>query len=128
MQRRRRSIYARNFPHKVRKQKELDGWECQCCGIAQYTVVVPSLDVLNVVIDPSVDHPKMIFLHAAHLNHDPANPDAELVTMCPSCHGSNDYHYRERERWFALERFKHRVLLYRRGLIDWWKVGKGVQP
>ena len=25
-------------------------------------------------------------LHAAHINHDPANPNAELRALCPSCH------------------------------------------
>ena len=28
----------------------------------------------------------VVYLHAAHVNHDPHNPQAELRALCPSCH------------------------------------------
>jgi len=31
-----------------------------------------------------------VHLHAAHINHDPHNPQAELRALCPSCHVRHD--------------------------------------
>ncbi len=28
----------------------------------------------------------VVYLHTAHVNHDPHNPQAELRALCPSCH------------------------------------------
>jgi hypothetical protein len=31
-----------------------------------------------------------VYLHAAHVNHDPENPQAALKTLCPACHMKHD--------------------------------------
>jgi hypothetical protein len=33
-----------------------------------------------------------VYLHAAHVNHDPENPQAELKALCPACHMKHDRH------------------------------------
>jgi len=35
--------------------------------------------------------PYIVYLHAAHVNHDPDNQEAELRALCPSCHLQYDW-------------------------------------
>ena len=37
-------------------------------------------------------NPYIVYLHAAHVNHNPENPQAELKALCPSCHMKHDRH------------------------------------
>jgi len=117
----RRRAYADNFDQRARAQKEIDGWRCVQCGTEQYTIFAPSMDSLNIIIDPELDHPKMTFLHAAHPNMDPANPEAELMTLCPTCHGRRDYRHRQREAETHLERLRHMLQLYGPQLDRWYQ-------
>jgi hypothetical protein len=34
--------------------------------------------------------PYVVYVHAAHINHDPENPQAELQALCPACHMKHD--------------------------------------
>jgi hypothetical protein len=49
--------------------------------------------------------PYIVYLHAAHVNHDPENPEAELKALCPACHMKYD---RQTERTPASAASTHR--------------------
>jgi predicted HNH restriction endonuclease len=55
-----------------------------------------------------------VFLHAAHVNHDPDNPTPELICLCPTCHGRYDYRARMKRQQLNHERLKHQLLLLSR--------------
>ena len=48
-----------------------------------------------------------LWLHAHHINADPANPVPELQALCPSCH----WQCKQSEARVRLERLKHQQLL-----------------
>jgi hypothetical protein len=56
------------------------GYRCEACGMAH--------GVLR--IGKRSRQPYVVYLHAAHVNHDPVNPQAELRALCPSCHMKHD--------------------------------------
>jgi hypothetical protein len=63
--------------------------------------------------------PYIVYLHAAHINHDPENPQAELRALCPSCHMKHDRRT-ERTRMAARKQGYHvisatRLVLEARG-------------
>jgi hypothetical protein len=55
-----------------------------------------------------------VHTHAAHKNHDPGNPNPELLCLCPSCHGKYDYQHLRRNDTLKSEQLKHKLLLTRR--------------
>ena len=56
------------------------GYRCEDCGIPH--------GVLR--IGKKSKSPYIVYLHAAHVNHDPENPQAVLKALCPSCHMKHD--------------------------------------
>lgn len=103
-----RWLYPTNWDEVARACKEHAGWRCEFCGIAQGTEVVS--ERTGVVYT--------IYLAAAHLDHDPWNPEPRLAALCPSCHARYDYSWQERQRRLELEQVRHRVL------INAWMVGE----
>jgi hypothetical protein len=56
------------------------GYRCEDCGIPH--------GVLRIV--KKSKSPYIVYLHAAHVNHDPENQEAVLKALCPSCHMKHD--------------------------------------
>jgi hypothetical protein len=56
------------------------GYRCEDCGVPH--------GVLRV--GKKSKSPYIVYLHAAHVNHDPENPQAVLKALCPSCHMKHD--------------------------------------
>jgi hypothetical protein len=56
------------------------GYRCEDCGVPH--------GVLRV--GKKSKSPYIVYLHAAHVNHDPENPQAALRALCPSCHMKHD--------------------------------------
>lgn len=86
--------------------KERAGWECEHCGVRQYQLMTSRKG-----------KPYIVYLHAAHKNHDRDNPAPELLCLCISCHARYDYRHKQREARIRLERMKHLKLLIEQGLI-----------
>jgi hypothetical protein len=97
----RRKKYPKEWEQLARQCKELAGWRCDRCKIKHGAQRISKRT--GVVYT--------VYLHAAHVNHDPANPTPELRCLCPTCHGRYDYRYRMRQKQLALERFKHQRLV-----------------
>ncbi len=56
------------------------GYRCEDCGTPH--------GVLR--IGKKSKSPYIVYLHAAHVNHDPEHSQAELRALCPSCHMKHD--------------------------------------
>jgi hypothetical protein len=67
--------YAPNFKQRAREVKDAHNHTCQKCGIVRGTELISWAGNLW-----------KVYMVAAHKNHDPSNPDAELDCVCPSCH------------------------------------------
>ena len=89
--------------------KEYAGWKCQHCHVEQFTVKLSARGT-----------PYMIYLHAAHAHHDPANPQPELLALCVSCHARYDSEHRQRKQRIALERRKHQREITKRYDLRWY--------
>lgn len=100
-----RRLYPAAWEEMAWACKERAGWCCQGCGVAQGTDVVS--ERTGVVYT--------VHLAAAHLDHDPWNPEARLAALCPSCHARYDASWQERQRWLELEVLRHRLLLHTHG-------------
>jgi hypothetical protein len=94
-----RWLYPTNWDELAWECKQRAGWCCEFCGIAHGTEVVS--ERTGVVYT--------VHLAAAHLDHDPWNPEPRLAALCPSCHGRYDYSWQERQRWLELEQLRHRL-------------------
>jgi hypothetical protein len=96
---RNRWLYPDNWEELAWACKERAGWRCEHCGIEHLAQAVNErTGVISIV-----------YLVAAHLDHDPWNPYPRLAALCPSCHGRYDYSWCERQRWLALEDVRHRL-------------------
>jgi len=98
-----RPLYPPNWPALAWDCKARAGWQCEECGVAHGTERVSR----------HTGNCYRVALHAAHLDHDPANPCPRLRAMCPTCHGLYDFRSGGRRGWLALEMLKHRLLLRR---------------
>ena len=56
------------------------GYRCEDCGTPHGVLRVGKRS----------KSPYVMYLHAAHINHDPDNPQAQLRALCPSCHMKHD--------------------------------------
>ena len=93
--------YPANWPQMARACKEQADWQCQDCTVEHGAQRVGK----------RTGKPYRVALAAAHLDHDPENPDPRLAALCPSCHGRYDWRWREREDRVKLERMKHQMRL-----------------
>ena len=100
----RRKFYPKDWESIARALKEACNWRCQYCNIRQG----------DERISQRTGKPYTIYLHAAHKRlHETENPEAELLCLCPTCHGQYDYGLRQLEWIVRLEILKHRLLLQR---------------
>src|ERR1700680_3512174 len=81
-----RWLYPANWDELAWACKARAGWCCESCGVAHGTEAVS--ERTGVVYT--------IHLAAAHLDHDPWNPEPRLAALCPSCHARYDYSWQER--------------------------------
>jgi hypothetical protein len=100
-----RRKYPKNWKQISRECRELAGWQCQKCFISHGT--------LKMTWAGDKMHP--VWLVAAHPNHDPWNPDAELICLCPSCHWRYYRRKGQSSMWIVNERRKHRTLIQAAG-------------
>ena len=95
--------YAKNFKQRSQECKEAAGWKCTKCQIERGTELLAwSGRVWKV------------YMVAAHANHDPYNPMAVLVCVCPRCHWRY-YRAKDHKPAWIIERAKHQKLLRRKG-------------
>ena len=102
-----RKRYPPSWERLAQACKERAGWQCEHCGVEQYALV-----------ESHKGMPYIIYLHAAHKNHDQDNPEPELLCLCISCHARYDYRHKQREAWVRLEILKHLRLLINAGHIS----------
>jgi len=93
-------LYPANWYELAFVCKEVAGWCCEHCGIAHGTPAIARSGHLYIV-----------YLAAAHLDHDPWNPSPRLAALCPTCHGRYDWEDLERKRWLELEIVRHQILV-----------------
>ena len=102
--------YRRKYPQEweamARACKEAAGWQCEECGAKQFELRTSRRGT-----------PYLVYLHAAHVNHDPSNLAPQLKALCVSCHGRHDYQERQRAARIHLEHIKHLQLLIERGIV-----------
>lgn len=72
--------YPANWAEIARKRKELAGWRCERCGAKHG----------DIRIGKTHKRPYTVYLAAAHLDHDPENPNARLAVFCQGCHLTYD--------------------------------------
>src|SRR5882724_9126690 len=75
-----RRNYPKDWKKKALECKNAAGWKCEKCKIEQGTLCISW-----------AGNERNVYMVAAHPNHDPQNPNAELVCVCPRCHWR---HYR----------------------------------
>jgi 5-methylcytosine-specific restriction endonuclease McrA len=102
-----RAQYPERWEELSRECKERANWQCSHCGVKQYEIVLSKRG-----------RPYMIYLHAAHKNHDKSNPNPELVCLCISCHAKLDYQHKQRAARVHLEHIKHLRRLIEIGVVE----------
>lgn len=101
----RRKLYPPNWKERAYAFKASRGFVCEYCHVKQGEERV-SLRTGNLY---------RVWLHAAHKRlHETLDEQAELLCLCPSCHGRYDYEQRTREWVVRLEILKHRAHTYQR--------------
>jgi hypothetical protein len=102
--------YPGDWTAIARGVKRRAGWCCEECGKA---CLLPGEDWFDFCVRQgwtvgeaiaASQHPKRYELDAAHVNHDPENPEAELVAWCNPCHCRNDLAAIKRKQWLNRER------------------------
>lgn len=101
-----RHLYPDNWEELARACKEAAGWKCEQCQMPH----------LSLATSTRTGNPYIVYLHAAHVNQDPRNPEPVLKCLCPGCHSRHDSRYRERQLRVRLEKLRHALLLARRGV------------
>jgi DNA-binding transcriptional LysR family regulator len=81
-------LYPADWRSRSQACLERAGYRCEDCGIRHGTMRVGK-HRYNLYF---------VHLHAAHVNHDPQNPQAELRALCPACHMHYDRRTEHREQ------------------------------
>jgi hypothetical protein len=89
------SLYPSDWKLRAAACLARAGYRCEGCGIPHGVLRVGKRS----------KSPYIVYLHAAHVNHDPENPEAELKALCPACHMKYD---RQTERTPASPASAHR--------------------
>ena len=71
-----RDCYPPSWEQLAHEAKERAGWMCEVCMVPHGAIVH----------SPQTGNPYVIYLQAAHVNHDHDNPFPKLKALCPSCH------------------------------------------
>lgn len=96
------SHYPDDWKETARQTKEAAGWKCQLCG-----------KQCRRPGEPFDTHRRT--LTAAHLDHDPENPDARLMAMCAPCHLRYDAAEKGKRRKERSRRKDPQMKLFERG-------------
>ena len=89
--------YPKNWRRLAWECKDRAGWRCERCGVRHGE---RRFSMWSGKCRP-------VWLHAHHINADPANPVPELQALCPSCH----WQCKQSEARVELEKLKHQQLL-----------------
>ena len=73
-------LYPADWRSRAQACLEQAGYRCEDCGMRHGSLRVGQ-HRYNLYV---------VYLHAAHVNHDPQNPQAELRALCPACHMKYD--------------------------------------
>src|SRR5947209_1339437 len=95
-----RGLYPAQWQEMAWACKERAGWCCEACGVAHGEWVLSARG-----------EPYEVRLAAAHLDHDPWNPDARLRALCQACHLRYDASWQQRQRRVEMERLRHQAWL-----------------
>lgn len=71
-----RERYPANWKELAEACKQRADWKCEQCGIANGTEL----------IGRKRGNRYKVRLTAAHLDHDPENPEPRLIALCEACH------------------------------------------
>src|SRR5450432_404668 len=71
-----RDIYPPTWERLANAAKERAGWMCEVCMVPHGAIVR----------SPRTGNPYVVYLQAAHVNHDHENPCPDLKAVCPRCH------------------------------------------
>ena len=93
-----RELYPANWEVLARACKDRARWCCEFCGIAHGSTTLSRRGESYIV-----------YLAAAHLDHDLWNAHPRLAALCPSCHGRYDWQDCERKRRLELEILRHNL-------------------
>jgi hypothetical protein len=94
--------YPDDWDERARARKELAGWRCEQCGAKQGEVLIGKIH----------KRPYVVWLAAAHLDHDPENPNARLAVFCQGCHLKYDgYLHSSNARRKRYQRERENMLL-----------------
>ena len=80
-----RSRYPLTWEQLAYAAKERAGWLCEVCFVPHGAIVR----------SPRTGNPYVIYLQAAHVNHDHDNDYPVLKAVCPTCHAR---YYRKRKK------------------------------
>lgn len=69
-------LYPKNWDELAAACKERAGWKCEQCGIAHGTEL----------IGEKRGNAYKVRITAAHIDHDPENPNPRLMALCEKCH------------------------------------------
>ena len=84
----RRKYYPKDWERIADACKRAAGWKCEWCKVRHGTERISN----------RTGRSYRAWMHAAHVSlNDTMNPQPQLMCLCPSCHGSYDYHMRVRE-------------------------------
>jgi hypothetical protein len=87
------SRYPENWKERSLDCRTLANWTCQHCGKLcrrpreALDAFIARTGYKRALVE---QHPRKWTAQAAHLNHDPENPEAELVALCLPCHRRYD--------------------------------------
>ena len=73
-------LYPDNWKQRSQACLEQANYRCEHCGMPHGIMRVGK----------HRHNLYFVHLHAAHINHDPHNPQAKLRALCPSCHMRHD--------------------------------------
>src|SRR6266568_7096894 len=103
------TLYPTDWKRRAQACVARAGYRCEDCGIAHGVLRMGKRSKSAYVV----------YLHAAHVNHDPHNPQAELRALCPACHMHYDRrteHTTQQTRSLPRRRGYQAVTLERDGL------------
>ncbi len=73
-------LYPANWDELARECKDKAGWKCEQCNVAHGTELVGR----------KRGNRYKVRITAAHLDHDPENPNPRLMALCEACHLRHD--------------------------------------
>jgi hypothetical protein len=136
-----RKRYPANWEAIARLTKQQSGWHCEACGkpcllpqedfldflIRCQLTVGEAIDLLRDAegkVNPNKEH--RFRLTAAHPNHDPENPAAELRAWCNPCHCRYDLKAMALKRRLKRE-YNGQLFIDGLGLVEPTLAGQGKQ-